>query len=164
MININKLLLFLISIIAYSLALYVFCIFMPGREVSFEVFLEYIKLRQSHNLEGGSSINISEYSLLMQVFTFLYRPFFESFDIRYLVISFENLIYIILTGYLFINLKYLKLNFLNCFSIVFIIIFTLIMAMTTANLGIAVRLKIILIPMFFYLISVVYVRRKQLKE
>ena len=51
----------------------------------------YIEKRQASNLEGGSSVDISEYSFPLQFFTYMYRPlFFDAQTIIALVVSAEN--------------------------------------------------------------------------
>jgi len=121
---------------------------------------EYIEKRQGYNTAGGSSIDIKEYNFFMKLFSFLYRPLFESGSILSLIVSVENIIYLSMTLYIVKFRKYIKWTDVSIFSIIFIIIFTFLMSNMIANLGIAVRQKTMIIPMFFYLFSIVYYAKR----
>jgi hypothetical protein len=117
---------------------------------------DYIEQRQGYNTQGGSSINIKEYNFVMKIFAFLYRPLFESGNILSLIVSIENIIYLWMTFYIVKYRKMLTWTQVSVFSVIFIFIFVELMSNMTANLGIAVRQKTMLLPMFFYLFSSVF--------
>lgn len=113
-----------------------------------------LEFRQGLNLEGGSSVNISKYPFWLQIFTYIYRPlFFDAKNILMLLVSFENLIYFLFTIPLLtpVFLKYLKTErrFFVRFNIFFAIGAVSILALTTTNLGIAVRQKMMFMPSLF---------------
>ena len=127
----------------------------------------YIDKRQSYNLEGGSSVNIDSMSLPMQMFTYLFRPFpFEARSITSLFASLDNMVLfmIIIIGLKSIFHKNLKYDFANRkFLWVYSLLTLVILSMTTANLGIAMRQKWMFVPVIMYLflsaISVSKIRR-----
>ena len=116
----------------------------------------YIETRQGHNMDGGGGIDISSMSFGEKLFTYLIRPLpFEAAGFTQLVASLDNmfLLFLLVLGFLGI----LKLNFYQgrenrVFMWVFLISTWIILALTTANLGIAVRQKWMFLPVLIYLI------------
>lgn len=128
---------------------------------------DYIEGRQGHNMEGGSSIDISSMSLPEKLLTYLFRPFiFEARSVTSLASAIENLVLL----YMFIAwirsvIRKSRINqssnriFLWTYSLMAWVI----LATTTANLGIAVRQKWMFMPMLIFLfISVIGRPRKNL--
>lgn len=116
---------------------------------------EYFEMRQGHNLGGGSSVDIAGMSVPMRLITYLFRPlFFDAPGLMGLVVSFENLIILILflvfTSRLFTGKSQLS-AFSRTFFTLFVIVSLFVLANTTANLGIAVRQKWMFLPMLFVL-------------
>ena len=119
----------------------------------------YIEGRQGYNMEGGS-VDIRSMSLPMQMFTYLFRPLhYEADSIFGLATSIDNFILL----YLFIIgsralLKKAKpsLQANRAFLWIYAFMTLIILSITTANLGIAMRQKWMFAPMFiFLLISVI---------
>ncbi len=120
----------------------------------------YIEQRQGHNLEGGSSVDISSMSLPVQLFTYLFRPLpFEANSIFALAASVDNIIllFLFVLGVISIFKKTKPLVESNrAFLWLYAIIVLFILATTTANLGIAMRQKWMFAPiLIFLLISVI---------
>lgn len=120
----------------------------------------YIEGRQGYNTEGGGGVDIRSMSLPMQMFTYLFRPLpFEANSVFALAASIDNIILL----YLFIIgsralLKKAKpsLQANRAFLWIYAFMTLIILSMTTANLGIAMRQKWMFAPMFiFLLISVI---------
>jgi hypothetical protein len=123
-----------------------------------EALSDYVERRQGYNLGHGSSVNISEYPFPLQFFTFLYRPLFLDADGPLgLLVSVENTIFLFLSLWTlprafkgFWNAKlstgHLRLN------AVFWFLSVSVMAMTTSNLGIAIRLKAMVMPSLIFII------------
>jgi hypothetical protein len=122
---------------------------------SLSSIVEFIQKRQSYNLDGGSSIDISSMNITEQVFTYMFRPLpFEAHSFNAFVASLDNTFLL----YLFVlfcisftiknpvNLPNHNLIFLN----IYIIITVIALAITTANLGIAVRQKWMFMPFMIY--------------
>ena len=128
---------------------------------SYENIFEYISQRQQYNLEGSSSIIISEMNIVEKYFTFWYRPLFENLTFSYLIISMENLLYLFMTLYIIKNRKYIIWDHAMLTIILYIIFVTFILSSTTANFGIIIRQKIMLFPMFYYIFIVVMYRKKK---
>ena len=128
---------------------------------SIENVFEYISQRQQYNLEGTSSIVISEMNIIEKYFTFWYRPLFENLTFSYFIISIENLLYLFMTLYIIKNRKYIIWDHVMLTIILYIIFVTFILSSTTANFGIIIRQKIMLFPMFYYLFIVVMHRKKK---
>lgn len=128
----------------------------------------YIEQRQGYNLEGGSSVDISSMSLPMQLFTYLFRPLpFEASSIFALAVSIDNMIllFLFLLGAVAIFKKTKPLVESNrAFLWIYAIMVLLILATTTANLGIAMRQKWMFAPiLIFLLISVIRPRKMRIK-
>lgn len=112
--------------------------------------LDYIKFRQELNTDGGSSIDFSEMSLPYLVLSYLFKPFFfDATNITQFGSSIDNLILVLfflkVTADIFpIQLKYNSPR--NLFLLVYSISCLILLSMTTANLGIAVRQKWLFLP------------------
>lgn len=142
-----------------------------GDEVGTEELMTYIEGRQAENLAGGSSVDIANMSLPMQLFTYLFRPIiFEARSIFSLLAAIDNIILL----YLFvISLKALVkkplpihlLEHNRMFLWIYSLLAWFILASTTANLGIAMRQKWMFTPiLIFLLISLIGKERKMNKE
>jgi len=105
---------------------------------------------------SGSGIDISGYSFPLKVFTFLYRPlFFDINGILAVLASFENLILMIVTLRLFRRriLKSIKrANFLIKGMIIYFVVGTFAFSLILGNLGIMLRQKNQLFPMFIIIV------------
>ncbi len=120
--------------------------------------LDYIEKRQSYNQKGGGGIDISSMSLPVQLFTFEFRPLpFEAHSISQLFAAIDNSFLLILF-LLFLKGMIKKGKWRNnqhYYNMVFIVSFTmftwLILAMTIANSGIAVRQKWMFTPFLVFL-------------
>lgn len=119
---------------------------------------EYFETRQGHNLEGGSSVDIASMSVPMRMVTYLFRPlFFDAVGLQGLAVSVENLfLFIIVLGAVvfFFKGRGLMINrFAALFFVTFTVISWIVLANTTANLGIAIRQKWMFLPMLLMLAS-----------
>jgi hypothetical protein len=139
-----------------------------GNQISQDSLQIFIEARQNSNLDGGSSVNISSMSFPLQIVTYLFRPFpFEAYSITTLLSSVDNLILLLI--FLLGAIKGLKIN-ISFRSSVFLWSYSLcaliILAMTTANLGIAVRQKWMFIPMLIYLFisAAAYSKKRDTKK
>lgn len=131
-----------------------------GETTSIETLSSYIEVRQGYNIEGGGGVDIAAMSLPMQLYTYLFRPmFFEARSVFALAAAIDNLILLYLFfagGMAFLRGKRSGLGENRAFMWVYAVLAWLVLAMTTANLGIALRQKWMFAPMLiFLLISVV---------
>lgn len=112
---------------------------------------DYMAERQGRNSGGGSSINITAMSVPMRFFAYLYRPlFFDSPGTLGLVVSAENALLLALTVIAVLKLRYSRSSlppFARTFFLVYVALSLVVLANTTANLGIAVRQKWMFLPM-----------------
>lgn len=123
---------------------------------SSEALMDYVENRQSYNMEGGGGVDIANMSLPMQLFTYMFRPIiFEARSITALAAAIDNLIllYLFIVG-LYALIKKRSQNFTENrkFMWVYIILAWVVLAMTTANLGIAIRQKWMFAPMLIFLL------------
>lgn len=130
-----------------------------------ESFSSYIEGRQAVNLEGGSSVDISEYPFPLQFFTYMYRPmFFDANGGLALIVSVENLIYlctsVLLGGAIWRAFRSGERGFFMKFNAIFWTLSTSLFAVTTANLGLAMRQKVAFLPSFFLFILSAHAMRK----
>jgi hypothetical protein len=128
----------------------------------------YIEQRQGYNQDGGGGIDISAMSPPMQLFTYLFRPLpFEANSIFAFAASIDNMVLLFLFIWgSWVMIKRRK-RYKQAFSEnrMFLWIYSLstwlILALTTANLGISVRQKWMFVPMLVFLfISVIGWPRK----
>lgn len=116
----------------------------------------YVDKRQNSNLSGGSSLDISSMSLPMQMMTYLFRPLpFEAHTLLALLASFDNLVLLILSIFglfSFLNKNRPSVESNRIFLWVYFFICLSVLAMTTANLGIAMRQKWMFVPVFIFLL------------
>lgn len=124
---------------------------------SYEV-MSYIEGRQAQNLDGGSSVDIESMNLPMKLFTYVFRPLpFEANSIFSLLASIDNIIllYLFIVGISAVIKKPLPVHLLahnRMFMWIYCTIAWAVLAMTTANLGIAVRQKWMFVPMLMFLL------------
>lgn len=132
---------------------------------SAEALMEYVETRQSYNMDGGGGVDIASMSLPMQLFTYMFRPIiFEARSITAMAAALDNLILLylfIMGGYALIKKKAKNFTENRKFMWVYVGLAWLVLAMTTANLGIAVRQKWMFAPvLIFLLISLIGKEKK----
>jgi hypothetical protein len=131
-----------------------------GEVVDAETVTDYIDKRQTYNMDGGGGVDIASMSLPVKMFTYLFRPFiFEARNAFSLAAGADNIILLFLFvvgGFSMFRGKKSGLNENRTFMWAYSLGSWLILAMTTANLGIALRQKWMFVPMLvFLLISVI---------
>lgn len=129
-------------------------------------FNEYVDIRQRHNMEGGGGVDISSMSLPLKLFTYLFRPLpFEAHNIPALAASIDNVVLLLLmliVAWQMIKRRKATVAANRAFLWIYSLSAWLILALTTANLGISVRQKWMFVPMLiFLLISVIGKPRKR---
>lgn len=114
--------------------------------------------RASELSKASSGVDITQYGLPMQVFTFLYRPlFFDASGALGIIVSFENVLYLLLTLKLITSIsgwKYLfTADFLTKGALFSFLTVTIALAQISGNLGLAMRQKsqIMILLMFVIL-------------
>lgn len=117
----------------------------------------YIEDRQFYNLDSGSSIDISTMTLPMKLFTYLFRPLpFEAHNIPALAASLDNvmLLMLVVAGFwaLLTPRGALAGTANRPFMWAYVLFTWVLLALTTANLGISVRQKWMFLPMLVYLL------------
>jgi hypothetical protein len=126
---------------------------------------EYIELRQRYNLAGGGAVDISELSLPVKMFTYLFRPMpFEAYSIPSLAASIDNVLLLLLIGLgarQMLKGRNATVSSDRIFMWAYSVSAWLILGLTTANLGIAVRQKWMFTPMLLFLFISVIGRAKR---
>ena len=130
----------------------------------------FIEYRQSVNLSGSSSIDISQHNFFVRLIIYVFLPFFyDANGLLGLVASFENLV---LFSLLMITIPRAMLvrsslpNFPQWFFLSFSLFSWFIFANTTTNVGLALRHKWMFLPMLIlYLVSyfptqISYIKRR----
>jgi hypothetical protein len=104
------------------------------------------------SVKAKSGVNISNYNQVQKLFTLLYRPlFFDAPGILGLIVSFENLLYLIFT-FQFIRKGIPRWRDQSGFIRIAMFIFfygAVSLAQIAGNLGIAMRQKAQIMPLFF---------------
>jgi len=133
-----------------------------GENAGAEDVMQYIEGRQGYNLKGGGAVDISSMSPPVQMFTYLFRPsLIEVRNVFSLAAALDNtiLLFLFIAGGWALIKKPLPAHLLahnRMFLWIYSLGAWLILAMTTANLGIALRQKWMFAPMLiFLLISVI---------
>ncbi|WER49565.1 hypothetical protein CupriaWKF_20725 [Cupriavidus sp. WKF15] len=118
---------------------------------------QYIQTRQGFNQQGGGGVDISGMSLPMQLFTYVFRPLpVEARDVFGLAASMDNMVLLLLATLAIwgairrrgsrVVLKNRLFLWIYCCGT------SVILATTTANLGISVRQKWMFVPMLVCLL------------
>jgi hypothetical protein len=117
---------------------------------------EIIERRQELNMAGGSSLDIGSMSRPVRIFSYLFRPLFlDAKNSQALISSLENAAILL---FLFVSIRFLLTrNFFkflgtNIFYVFYFLSTTIVLSETTANLGIAVRQKWMIIPVLFIIL------------
>jgi len=121
---------------------------------------EYMEQREGYNMEGGGAVDISSMSPPLRVATYLFRPFpYEAVSISQFAASMENvaLLALFVVGlFRFFGRAKNKSIEGGYFMATYSLLSLLVLAMTTANLGIAVRQKWMFMPiLILFLISII---------
>ncbi len=118
--------------------------------------MAYIEQRQAYNQEGGGGIDIAAMSPPMQLFTYLFRPLpFEAHSLFSLAASFDNVLLLILFvvgGRRIFGSGGKDRPENRPFLLAYAFSSWLILALTTANMGISVRQKWMFTPVLIYLL------------
>jgi len=141
---------------------------LQGSENLVEDFESFSEDRSESLSQGaGSGVDMSSYPLPLKLFTFWFRPlFFDAPNILGLIVSFENLIYLMLF------LKIVNKDFLkfirkspSLVKMSFVIFFATSFAMTfvMSNLGIIMRQKSMVMYYLFFVIYYFLAEKKYLK-
>lgn len=117
--------------------------------------MDYVEKRQSYNMSGGGSIDIASMSYPEQLFAYVARPLpYEAHSMFSFIASIDNLIlfFIFSAGIIsmFRNSKFI-FSKNHMFLIVYGLVTWSVLALTTANSGIAVRQKWMFVPVFIVL-------------
>lgn len=126
-----------------------------GEGAGTDELMNYVEQRQSVNTQGGSSIDIASMSLPLQLYSYLFRPMpFEATSVFALAASLDNvvLLFLFIAG----GIKIAKrgkytVESNRAFLWLYSLLTWVILAMTTANLGISVRQKWMFAPMLIFL-------------
>ena len=113
--------------------------------------------RASELGKATSGIDINQYSLPLQVFTFLYRPlFFDAPGALGLFVSVENVFYLLLTTYTLFQLKSWTYVFNGDYlvkgSLLSFITVSVALAQVSGNLGLAIRQKSQIMVLFLFVV------------
>jgi hypothetical protein len=112
--------------------------------------------RATELTKATSGVDITSYSLPMQVFTFLYRPlFFDAPGILGLIVSFENVFYLLFSLRMLSvkGFNYLiTSNFLVKTALFSFLTVTIALAQISGNLGLAIRQKSQVMILFLFVI------------
>lgn len=147
----------LIVIIFASASLFPLAIQYSGLEgdLSTDAIQSYVEERQGLNQEGAGGIDISSMQLPMQLFSYLLRPlFFDGISFLTIIASAENLL---IFSIFLLSVRHFSrgwrpvMNTPTMFLIFYSFTAWIILASTTANLGIALRQKWMFLPFLIYL-------------
>lgn len=124
------------------------------KEGSAQLLSDFIEKRAKGLTAARSGINIENYNIVMKVFTFLYRPlFFDANGVLGIIVSLENAFYLYMAWLMFkIGLpRFGKWNGWFKASVFVFLMGTYALAQISGNLGLAMRQKAQLMPLYFLL-------------
>ena len=125
---------------------------------------DYVDGRQNVNQGGGSSVDIASMSYPMQMFTYVFRPLpFEAHSAVALFSSIENTVILFLFIYIIYKSKFNFRSFIHneyVWLFTYVFLSCTILALTTANLGIATRQKWMFMPVLIYLLIYAFYKYK----
>jgi len=135
--------------------------------LSVESVEAYLDKRESYEM-GGSALDLSSYNTAMKMFTYLLRPlFFDASGLLSLVVSAENLFYLILFS-LMLHKKFFryisKAPLFVKFNFFYAISALIVLSATTPNLGIAIRQKSMFIVNLIIVVLLYMYNRKRTKR
>ena len=121
-----------------------------------ESFDKFSSGRSVELAKANTGIDISNYPLILKLFTFWYRPlFFDAPGAAGLIVSFENVVYILLTAKLFQPgfIKYVKSSsaLVKASAVVFLAT-SFALSATLSNMGIIIRQKSMVMYFFLFII------------
>ncbi len=126
---------------------------------TFNQFNEKLKLRQTlPDYRGSGYIELQNMFVFSELYTYLFRPMiFEANNLFTIISSLENTLLLILFIYgLYCFSNHKKIHDRDKIFVIFFIIALIPLSMLTPNFGISARQKwIILIPLFYFLISTI---------
>jgi hypothetical protein len=127
-----------------------------GGAVTASDVTEFIDMRQGYNSQGSSSIDIAGMSVAGRIFAYIFRPlFFDAPGLMGLLVSFEHLVILLVAMWFIVRVWRAESDqslFARGFCFLFVFTSLLVLANTTANLGIAIRQKYMFLPMLYLLI------------
>ena len=123
---------------------------------SVDALTDFVEQLQAYNTEGGLGLDITSMSVPVRMLSYVYRPFYtDGGGLLGLVVSIESLIILLMTiaavRLWFKRRKSALPGFTWWFLVTFSLISWLVLANTTANLGIAMRQKWMFMPMILIL-------------
>jgi len=131
-------------------------------------FLKFTSNRADSLSDSGSGLNMENYSLPEKIFSFWFRPlFFDAPGILGIIVSVENLIYILLF------LKIVKLDFFKFIklapanvkmSLALFLITSFAMTFVMSNLGIIIRQKSMIMYFIFFVIYYYLAHEKNIQN
>lgn len=134
-------------------------------EASLDSVSGYVDDRQNSNQGGGSSIDLQSMSYPVQMFTYIFRPLpFDAHSALALFTSIENTILLILFLYVLFKNKFKLYAFVegkHAWLLIYVFLTCSMLAITTANLGIATRQKWMFMPILIYLLVYTFYQYKQ---
>ena len=137
-------------------------------EASIDSVSVYVDQRQGYNQSGGSSLDLQSMSYPMQIFTYVFRPLpFDAHSALALFTSIENTILLILFLYILFKNKFKLHSFIegkNAWLLIYAFLTCSMLAITTANLGIATRQKWMFMPILLYLLVYAFYQYKELQS
>ena len=166
--GIKKFILFLFAGAVAIISLPAVLSFFRVGEVSLEAIQLAIQLNEGYVSDAGTYIDMTAYPFWLKAFTYLYRPlFFDSPNLLLLEYSAENLVF------LFLTLSLIRVSFFPWineqprilkFSLVFLIIGTLVLSNGLSVFGLFIRQKtMVFLFMILLITSFIHYRNQKVK-
>mgnify|MGYP001277785983 CR=1 FL=1 len=123
------------------------------------IFNEFMTKQAGAYTIGGSYVNILEYPFPLKIVTFLYRPLFiDANNAMMLAASCENIIYLGLSIFAVhrysLSFLFKRKSLFYTVNLIFLIMFIFIFSLIIVNMGLANRMKIMIVPS---LLSVIFI-------
>lgn len=123
---------------------------------------QYVEMRQTKNLQGTTSIDIANMSVPGRLFSYLFRPsLLDGGGVVSIVTALDNAIILIVFLSLLIRFRefFFSVTGWNIMLLAYFFIAWVVLANTTANLGISVRQKWMIVPCLYFFMVYIHSRR-----
>jgi len=133
-----------------------------GADAGLSEFSEYVEMRQTKNLQGDTSIDIANMSLPGRLFSYIFRPsLIDGGGVFSLISALDNTMILCVFTFLLFQFRDMRGSLVgwNIVLFAYFVMAWIILANTTANLGISARQKWMFVPCLYFFLVFINSRR-----
>lgn len=153
--NLLKIKLLVLTVLVAGLSVPVLMYFLKLKHLTYSSIVEKAYELNSYGMKSGSGINLMETSYLEQIFLLLFRPlFYDATTIYQYIVSVENSFVLVffVYGSIYLFSKRKKIVVVEEVKLALLIGCSILLMIATYiyNLGLASRMRLMFLPLFFY--------------